>query len=79
MNADVSQRHPAKVLVAPVHLKGAQAIADCFWVSTDTVAVWAKKGAPFVLVGKKYQGEYNSIMTWLLAKEGPFYAKNDHS
>ena len=42
-------------LLAPLHIKRKEKIAELFGVSPDTVTVWAKEGAPIFLVGNKYQ------------------------
>lgn len=69
----------AQVAVAPVHLKGADAIAECFGVSRDTVTTWVKNGAPLAYVGRKIQGDYNAIMAWLIASKGQARAKNTNT
>lgn len=47
------------------HLCGAREIAAIFGVSRKTVAVWQKRGAPILYVGKKYQASYPELWNWL--------------
>lgn len=72
-----NRKDTSPMMVAPVHLKGAQIIADCFDVSRDTVTAWAKKGAPLAYVGGKLQGDYHAIFEWLITSKGHTKAKND--
>ena len=51
---------------APVHIKGADKIAEVFGVSRGTVVRWVRDGAPIRLIGKKYQASYNRLWEWLL-------------
>lgn len=47
------------------HFRGLNEVADFFKVSTDTVREWRKAGAPFILIGKKWQASYDDIWEWL--------------
>lgn len=47
------------------HLRGIEEIANIFGVSRATVRLWHKKGAPVLIVGKKYQTNYNDLWTWI--------------
>lgn len=55
-------------LVAPVHLRGADAIAETFTVHRNTVKEWWLAGAPIAVVGGAYCTEYNALMAWLCEK-----------
>jgi hypothetical protein len=55
---------PEVPLLAPVHLAGCQAIADCFLVNRATVRQWKKAGAPIVKIGGRLTAEYNMLMNW---------------
>lgn len=48
------------------HLKGKNSIATRFGVSSRTVLLWIKDGAPIAFVGKKYQANYEVLMDWLV-------------
>lgn len=50
----------------PLHMKGADEIAQVFGVSRETVVQWAKDGAPIRKVGKKYQAQYGQLWDWIL-------------
>lgn len=52
----------------PLHMKGADEIAQVFGVSRDTVVQWVKDGAPIPLVGKKYQANYAELWDWIKKK-----------
>lgn len=54
------------VVVAPVHLAGADAIARAFRVSREEVVEWVKMGMPASRNKKngRYDGEYNQIQRW---------------
>ena len=52
-------------LIAPLHIKRKEDIAEVFSVSPETVSGWAKEGAPIFLVGNKYQVDYHSLVNWL--------------
>lgn len=54
--------------VAPLHLRGADRIAQQFGVKRQTVVQWKKSGAPMALVGRTYMAEYSALMAWLVAK-----------
>ena len=54
--------------VAPVHLRGADKIAETFKVHRETVKEWWKKGAPIATIGGAYCAEYNALMLWLCQK-----------
>ena len=58
-------------IFAPIHMTGANEIADVFQVSRRAVVRWAREGAPIYLVGKKYQANYNELWEWL-KKKGNF-------
>jgi len=47
------------------HLASCQKIATTFGVSRSTVVTWFKTGAPIVLIGARYQANYNELWTWL--------------
>lgn len=55
---------PEVPLLAPVHLSGCQAIADCFMVNRATVRLWRKAGAPIAMIGGRLTAEYNMLMHW---------------
>jgi len=52
--------------VQPVHLKGARGIGEAFGVKRDTVAEWARLGAPVIIIGGRYQADYHSLWDWLI-------------
>lgn len=52
----------------PLHMKGADEIAQVFGVSRETVVHWSKDGAPVHLVGKKYQASYAELWDWIKKK-----------
>lgn len=52
-------------LLAPLHIKRREDIANIFGVSSETVTQWAREGAPIFLVGNKYQTDYHSLINWL--------------
>ena len=52
-------------LLAPLHIKRREDIADIFGVSSETVTEWAKDGAPIFLAGNKYQADYHALVGWL--------------
>lgn len=58
-------------IFAPIHMAGANEIADVFHVSRRAVARWIRAGAPIFLVGKKYQANYGELWEWL-KKKGVF-------
>lgn len=47
------------------HFRGIDEVARFFKVSADTVREWREAGAPFILVGKKWQTSYEDIWQWL--------------
>ena len=51
-------------IIAPVHLSGCQAIADCFMVNRATVRQWKTAGAPIAMIGGRLTAEYNMLMLW---------------
>lgn len=53
------------------HFCGVEDAARFFKVSADTVREWREAGAPFVLVGKKWQANYTEMWNWLKI----YYAK----
>ena len=59
-------------LLAPLHIKRREEIADMFDVSESTVTEWARDGAPIFIAGNKYQVEYYSLVQWL-AKNKPAF------
>lgn len=48
------------------HMMGADEIAKTFGVSRETVALWARKGAPIRKIGRKYQARYHELWGWVL-------------
>lgn len=52
-------------IFAPVHLRGAEEIAQVFGVTVDRVREWRRKGAPIVRIGKRYQASYFDLWEWL--------------
>lgn len=54
--------------IVPLHLRGADRIAQHFGVKRQTVIQWAHNGAPLALVGKTYMAEYSTLMAWLVAR-----------
>ena len=59
-------------LLAPLHIKRKEDIADIFSVSPDTVTLWAKQGAPIFLAGNKYQVDYYAMVNWLTRHKPAF-------
>ena len=55
-------------IFAPIHMTGANEIADVFRVSRRAVVRWARDGAPIYLVGKTYQANYGELWDWLKKK-----------
>lgn len=55
---------PGFPVLAPVHLSGCQAIADCFMVNRATVRQWKRAGAPIAFIGGRLTAEYNMLMHW---------------
>ena len=58
------------VSIQPIHLKGAESIGKAFGVKRESVAQWAKNGAPIVIVGGKYQTDYHCLWAWLIRHAG---------
>ncbi len=52
----------------PIHLRGAEEIARIFAVKPTTVRHWREMGAPIVLLGKKYQANYQDLWQWLKSR-----------
>lgn len=53
------------LVYVPVHMKGAQEIADVFGVHRSRILDWKEKGAPIKRVGKKYQANYGELWPWV--------------
>ena len=68
MNKVIKEKK-AQTFVAPLHMRGADTIAQMFRVHRRTVIGWQKKGAPIVCVGRAYVAEYNALMFWLCAQD----------
>lgn len=47
------------------HFRGVDEVAKFFKVSSDTVREWRAAGAPFHLIGKKWQTSYTDMWEWL--------------
>lgn len=47
------------------HFKGVHEVARYFGVSPETVRGWKEEGAPFYLIGKKWQCSYYEMWEWL--------------
>lgn len=60
-------------IFAPVHLRGAEEIAQVFGVHIRTVREWKDAGAPIIVLGKKYQANYFDLWEWLKG----FQRRND--
>ncbi len=54
------------VAIAPVHLKGMEAICKVFGKSRNTIKTWCKNGAPIAFDGYCYYAEYMTLFTWFL-------------
>lgn len=52
-------------LLAPLHIKRKEDIADVFGVAPETVTEWAREGAPIFIAGNKYQVDYHALVQWL--------------
>jgi excisionase family DNA binding protein len=57
-------------IFAPVHMRGAEEIAEVFGVKRDTVVEWYRNGAPIHMIGKKYQANYAELWDWLKKNAG---------
>lgn len=55
----------AQPIFAPVHMRGAEEIANVFRVKVDTVRKWKTDGAPIAIIGKCYQASYYDLWEWL--------------
>lgn len=56
------------LMFTPIHMKGADEIAEVFSVARETVVQWAKEGAPIRMVGKRYQANYKDLWEWIKKK-----------
>mgnify|MGYP003620302078 CR=1 FL=1 len=59
-------------LLAPLHIKRKEDIADTFDVSPETVTEWAREGAPIFMAGNKYQADYYALINWLSKNKPAF-------
>lgn len=61
----MTARDESVLVLAPVHLRSKDSIAETFGVAPCTVVEWAREGAPIFLAGNRYQAEYYSLIHWL--------------
>lgn len=55
-------------VLIPIHLRGADEIAEVFGVARAAVIGWLRDGAPIYLIGKKYQANYYELWYWIQKK-----------
>lgn len=65
MTAAKSENNVSTAALTPMHLRGAEEIARVFGVKPTTIRHWRELGAPIVLLGKKYQANYQDLWEWL--------------
>jgi len=58
--------HTWCIAIAPIHLRGLDAIGKIFGKSRGTVKSWCKEGAPIAYDGTSYCSEYNALFAWYL-------------
>lgn len=68
MKAAKSESIANTAAITPMHLRGAEEIARIFGVKPTTVRHWREMGAPIVLLGKKYQANYQDLWQWLKSR-----------
>lgn len=68
MTAPANESNVIPAPLNPVHLRSTKEIAQVFGVKAATVRHWRELGAPIVLLGKKYQANYQDLWQWLKSR-----------
>ncbi len=68
MTADMTKNNGSSTPLNSVHLRNTKEIAQVFGVKAATVRHWREMGAPIVLLGKKYQANYQDLWQWLKSR-----------